>query len=77
LQESGRAADDPVASGGIGRSEFLDDSNLNPLPRKTPLRFAHRLITSFCVARRFDVKAHGYIVHNRMDIEIASAHFAS
>jgi hypothetical protein len=77
LGNGSNAADDPVASGGIGRSEFLDDSNLNPLLRKMPLRFAHRLITSFYVARRFDVKAHGYIVHNRMDIDIASAHFAS
>jgi hypothetical protein len=42
--------DDPVASSGIGRSEFLNDSNLNPLSGKTPLRLAHRFITSFCVA---------------------------
>jgi hypothetical protein len=37
-----RAADDPVASDGIGRLEFLNDSNLNPLLGKTPLRIAHR-----------------------------------
>jgi hypothetical protein len=79
LQEAtcGGRSSDPVASGGIGRSEFLNDSNLNPLPRKTPSRLAHRFTTSFCVASSFDVKTNGYIVHYRMDIEIVFAHFAS
>jgi hypothetical protein len=55
----------------------LEDRSFSTTRISTPLRFAHRLITSFCVARRFDVKAHGNIVYNPMDIEIAFAHFAS
>jgi hypothetical protein len=39
-----------LASDGIGRSEFLNASNLNPLPRKTQFRLTQRFITGFCMA---------------------------
>jgi hypothetical protein len=39
-----------LVSDAIGRSEFLNASNLNLLPVETPFRLAQRFITGFCGA---------------------------